>query len=641
MSGIVLPDPQQADELTTVDALPTRGRLSSQEKTSLTVTSFEERTILQIQPSAHRDLVGSTFGEASQILLGLDDITLGDAQEKSREEGTHLSDILLKEKLIKPEDVNVVTAAQLDLPYIDQIDDEAILDHVMEPMSITFAKTHKILPLGYTEDELLVLATSEPLSTDAHDEVCMMYSSELSIVVTSAEELFRATNAVFDRVQMLAESAVASLEDGEGTAIDSGAEDEIKDLLDSDPNDEAPIIRLVNSLLSQAAKEGASDIHIEPFEREMLVRFRVDGVLKEIVKPPRRFKDAITSRIKIIADLNIAEKRLPQDGRIRLKVAGKDIDIRVSTVPTTYGERIVMRLLDRSSVLRDLDTIGFSQENLKTMMELIHKSYGFILVTGPTGSGKTTTLYGSLAKINKPGLNILTIEDPVEYQLKGVGQVQVNSKIDLTFASGLRAFLRQDPDVVMVGEIRDRETAEIAIQASLTGHLVLSTVHTNDAPGAVTRLVDMGIEPFLVASSVIGILAQRLVRTICEDCKESYQATEAELTELGLERHEVPQLWRGAGCKSCGNTGYRGRLGIYELMTIDDDVKALILENVDSGRLKRLAREKGMKTLREDGIKKVLAGRTTVAELSRVTQEDSAAGSDSTADGLEAIGGAI
>ena len=374
--------------------------------------------------------------------------------------------------------------------------------------------------------------------------------------------------------------------------------------------------------MSQASKDGASDVHIEPFEQDMLVRFRIDGVLHEIIKPPKRFQNSIVSRIKIMAGLNIAEKRLPQDGRIRLKVAGKDVDIRVSTVPTTYGERIVMRLLDRSSVMRDLGSIGFSPENHKSMNKLIKSSHGIIAVTGPTGSGKTSTLYACLAKINKPDLNILTIEDPVEYQLKGVGQVQVNPKINLTFVAGLRAFLRQDPDVIMVGEIRDKETAEIAIQASLTGHLVFSTLHTNDAPGAVTRLIDMGVEPFLVSSSLIAVVAQRLVRTICPDCKEAYEPTAEEREEVDLSEQEVPTFWRGKGCQQCQQTGYTGRIGIYELMLMQDDIRQLVLKRCDSSAIKQKARELGMKTLREDGAAKVKQGITTVEEITRVTREE-------------------
>ena len=324
-----------------------------------------------------------------------------------------------------------------------------------------------------------------------------------------------------------------------------------------------------------------------------------------------------------MAGLNIAEKRLPQDGRIRLKVAGKDIDIRVSTVPTTYGERIVMRLLDRSSVLRDLKDIGFNPRNLAIINGLIQRPHGFILVAGPTGSGKTSTLYACLAKINRPDLNILTIEDPVEYQLKGVGQVQVNPKIELTFAAGLRSFLRQDPDIIMVGEIRDRETAEIAIQASLTGHLVLSTVHTNDSSGAVTRLVDMGVEPFLVASSLVGVLAQRLVRTICPDCRKGYKPTPEELLEIGIDPGDVTEIFKGEGCARCLQTGYQGRTGIYELMLVDDGIRDLILKNVDASTIKHAARKKGLLSLREDGADKVKRGITTTAEVTRVTQEDS------------------
>ena len=323
--------------------------------------------------------------------------------------------------------------------------------------------------------------------------------------------------------------------------------------------------------------------------------------------------------------LNIAEKRLPQDGRIRLKVAGRDFDIRVSSIPTSHGERIVMRLLERSAALFGLEALGFSKPNFEKMEKLIRAPHGIILVTGPTGSGKTSTLYAGLASINKPSLNILTIEDPVEYQLEGVGQVQVNSKIDLTFANGLRSFLRQDPDVIMVGEIRDRETAEISIQASLTGHLVLSTVHTNDSAGAVTRLVDMQVEPFLVASSLLAILAQRLVRTICPRCKEEYEPSKGELAELGLDPKRVKKLWRGKGCPNCQNTGYVGRLGIFELMVVDDDIRKLILDNADSTAIKAESRRKGMITLREDGADKVLKGITTIEEVSRVSREEDVA----------------
>ncbi len=402
--------------------------------------------------------------------------------------------------------------------------------------------------------------------------------------------------------------------------------EEPQDLLDA-ADDEAPIIRLVNSLMFQAVKERASDIHIEPFERELSVRFRVDGILREKIKPPKRFQKAIASRVKIMGSLNIAETRLPQDGRIRIKIAGRDVDIRLSTVPTSHGERIVMRLLDKSAVLLDMAEIGFSREQLDVMDSLIHRSHGIVLVTGPTGSGKTTTLYAALSKINTPDLNILTVEDPVEYQITGLGQVQVNPKIDLTFASGLRAFLRQDPDVIMVGEIRDLETAEIAIQASLTGHLVFSTVHTNDAPGAITRLIDMGVEPFLVASSLMGCLAQRLVRVLCKECREPYVPTDEELAEMQLTRIDmadagVTHLHKAVGCSTCNDTGYRGRSGIYELMVISDDIRQQVLRKVDSNTIKKTAISQGMRTLLNDGANKVMAGITSSAELLSVTQED-------------------
>ncbi len=433
-----------------------------------------------------------------------------------------------------------------------------------------------------------------------------------------------AINSVYDRAINEAEQLVGEMEASDLDTLAHELE-EPTDLLEAD--DEAPIIRLVNSLLFRAAKERASDIHIEPMERELIVRFRVDGVLQEVIKPPKRYQNSIISRVKVMGQLNIAEKRLPQDGRIRIKLAGRDIDIRLSTIPTSHGERIVMRLLDKTEVLLDLAEIGMNQETLKQIDGIIHRSHGIILVTGPTGSGKTTTLYGALSRINTIDLNILTVEDPVEYQLKGIGQMAINPKIGLTFATGLRSFLRQDPDVIMVGEIRDRETAEIAIQASLTGHLVFSTVHTNDSAGAVTRLVDMGIEPFLVASSLTAILAQRLVRRVCPDCRVPYHPTEEELREILLTpehiaRSGVKQLYRANSCGSCSHTGYRGRTGIYEFLPVDDDIRQLVLKNVDSATIKKAAVSKGMNTLLDDGARKVIQGETTIAEVLSVTQED-------------------
>jgi general secretion pathway protein E len=424
-------------------------------------------------------------------------------------------------------------------------------------------------------------------------------------------------------------------------------EEDLTDILDL--TDEAPIIRWVNSLFFQAVRQRASDIHIEPTDREVQVRFRIDGVLYETKRANRGYLPSIISRVKIMAGLNIAEKRLPQDGRISLKIAGKSIDVRVSTIPTSQGERVVMRLLDKSQVLLDLTELGFAQSTYGLLAGLIRRSHGIILVTGPTGSGKTTTLYGALSQINTPELNILTVEDPVEYDIRGISQMQVSPKINLSFASGLRAFLRQDPDVIMVGEIRDRETAEIAIHASLTGHLVLSTIHTNDAAGALTRLVEMGIEPFLVASSMLAILAQRLVRVLCPHCKTVINPSLDQLRQIGVSqdrlagpwqrfedgpyvtdyRDPVPQWWGGepvvydtVGCEECSSLGYRGRTGIYELLMITDKVRGLLLSNADSTTIKRAAIVEGMDTLRDDGARKAFLGTTTLEEIMRVTQEE-------------------
>ncbi|RYF09174.1 MAG: type II secretion system protein GspE, partial [Deltaproteobacteria bacterium] len=465
---------------------------------------------------------------------------------------------------------------------------------------INFAKQYRLLPLQRLDNGAVRVACADPLNLGPLDDLSALCQAPLHIELTPAEAVVDAINRAYDRGTA---HAAAAMEEMSEENLDSFAQDfeEAADLLDAE--DEAPIIRLVNSLISQSVKEHASDIHIEPSERDLVVRFRIDGILYEKIRPPKRLQASIASRIKIQAGLNIAEKRLPQDGRIRIKIAGKDIDIRVATAPTSYGERITMRLLDRSSILLDLSDLGFSPDNLKQMGGLIQKSHGIILVTGPTGSGKTTSLYACLSVINSPDLNILTIEDPVEYQLNGVSQTQVNPKINLTFASGLRSFLRHDPDVIMVGEIRDLETAEIAIQAALTGHLVLSTIHTNDAPGAITRLVDMGVEPFLVASSVVGIMAQRLVRTLCKECKAPYEATLEEIRELGLSPDMVgpkPTFWRGLGCQNCLKTGYKGRCGIHEMLMPTDEVRQLILQNVDSNSIKKKAMGQGMRTLRED-----------------------------------------
>ncbi len=571
--------------------------------------------------------VHPTFGEErlGELLLQRKFVSregLQDALQLQTERGGRLGEILLAQKAITERHLQEVLAYQLQVPMLDTIDHRLISDELITAVPINFAKQYKVLSLERLPSGAVRVACYDPLAIGALDDMSVLLQAPLLLEIAPGEVIVDAINRCYDRGTA---HAAAAMEEMSEENLDSFAQDfeEAADLLDAE--DEAPIIRLVNSLISQAVKEHASDIHIEPGERDLVVRFRIDGILYEKIRPPKRLQASIASRVKIQAGLNIAEKRLPQDGRIRIKIAGKDIDIRVATAPTSYGERITMRLLDRSSILLDLSDLGFSPDNLKAMTGLITKSHGIILVTGPTGSGKTTSLYACLSVINSPDLNILTIEDPVEYQLDGVSQTQVNPKINLTFAGGLRSFLRHDPDVIMVGEIRDLETAEIAIQAALTGHLVLSTIHTNDAPGAVTRLVDMGVEPFLVASSIIGIMAQRLVRTLCQECKEPYPASPEEVRELGLDVDmvgEKPTFWRGRGCNNCLKTGYRGRSGIHEMLVPTDDTRQLILQNVDSNSIKKKAMTQGMRTLREDGARKVLAGITSSAEVLRVTGED-------------------
>ncbi len=571
-----------------------------------------------------RSLAGLLLGEilVAQGTVGRD--KLEEALQAQGERGGRIGELLISLKACSEEQVLKGLAAQLELPYQMRIGAEDIAQDLVAKVPINFAKQARILPLRADADHVVV-AMADPLDTGALDSVRMLLGTSVSPLLVPTQSILDCINSVYDRAHNEAEQLVDDLEAGDLDTVAHELE-EPQDLLDS--SDEAPIIRLVNSLLFRAAKERASDIHVEPQERDICVRFRVDGVLQEVIRPPKRFQNSIISRVKIMGGLNIAEKRLPQDGRIRVKLAGRDIDIRLSTTPTVYGERVVMRLLDKSTVLLDLVEIGMDPEQLRVMESLIHRSHGIILVTGPTGSGKTTTLYAALSKINRPDLNIMTIEDPVEYQLQGISQTAVNPKIELTFANGLRSFLRQDPDVIMVGEIRDLETAEIAIQASLTGHLVLSTVHTNDAAGAITRLVDMGVEPFLVASSLMGVLAQRLVRVLCKDCRVPYLPAEEELKEIGLTRQQVSgasggMLYKPAGCEQCNKTGYRGRSGIYEVMLIDDDIRQLVLKNVDSGTIKRQAvTSKGMRTLMDDGALKVLKGVTSIAEVLSVTQED-------------------
>ncbi len=536
-----------------------------------------------------------------------------------RERGIKLGEALVQLKFLRTEDVLKALSIQLGFPYENKIDVEEIATDLIGNLPINYAKQNEVLPLRREGNHILV-AIADPTNFYALDDLRILFGADIRPMIASSYEIVNAINAVYNRATGGGEEAMDEL--GEGAEIADDFNEPV-DLLDAD--DEAPIIRLVNSLLFRAVKQKASDIHVEPFEREIKVRFRINGILYDVMSPPKRAQNAIISRVKVMSQLNIAEKRVPQDGRIRIKIAGKDIDIRVSTIPTAHGESVVMRLLDASAVLLDLDNLGFAPNNLDRFKQLLSHHNGIILVTGPTGSGKTTTLYSALSRLNTDEVKIITVEDPVEYQLHGVNQMQVNPKIELTFASGLRAFLRQDPDIIMVGEIRDRETAEIAIQASLTGHLVLSTLHTNDAPSSVTRLVEMGVEPFLVASSVLGIIAQRLVRTVCRDCARKYTPTEEELGQIGLALADLKgrQIYRPVGCPICMETGYSGRAGIHEILMVTDLVRTELMKGSDASTIKKVATGQGMETLRQDAALKVVQGLTTIEEVLRVTQEES------------------
>ena len=502
------------------------------------------------------------------------------------------------------------------LPLMTEIDSERIDVDLVRRVPMLNAREHGILAL-WDEGGRILAAIANPNSLSAVDDLRVLYGKPVQPVLVPADVLRDAIGKAYDKAARSAGDVMSEMEDQDESAGDLTLEADILD----DPN-QAPIIRFVNSLLTQAIKDRASDIHIEPFEKELVVRFRIDGVLYEIVKPPAKLQASIVSRIKIMAGLNIAEKRIPQDGRIRIRMAGRAVDLRVSTLPVRHGERVVMRILEKGTVF-DLDQVGMSAAHIVTFREYITRPHGIVLVTGPTGSGKTTTLYSALSEINSPDLNILTIEDPIEYELRGIGQTQVNPKIQLTFASALRAHLRQDPDVILVGEIRDKETADNAVQASLTGHLVFSTLHTNDSPGAFPRLMDMGVEPFLVASSLLMVLAQRLVRRLCPECKGAYQPSAPELTDFGVTTEMLlgSTVYKAVGCPACLQTGYKGRTGIYEVLEVTDTIRKMVQTESSGAEIKALAVAEGMKTLRDDGVRKVLEGHTSFEEVLRVTQE--------------------
>jgi general secretion pathway protein E len=562
------------------------------------------------------------LGAILEDKFGLSEAKLLEAVNLQETKGGRLGEILVRLRAITEDQLLQALAVQFELPWLPNLDVSQVDHEWVKKVPIHFARRYHVLPLK-TEDGAVLVATTDPMETAALDDLRLLLGLPIKPVLTSSLSLLACLNRVYDEA-VSPEGAEQVMEDiAASESLDQIAHelDEPQDLLDA--TDEAPIIRLVNSVLFQAVRQRASDVHFESFERGLVVRYRIDGVLYPVLTPPKHLQASIIARLKIMAGLNIAEKRLPQDGRFRIRTAGKDVDLRVSVLPTSHGERVVLRLLEKENRLLNLSEMGFSQNRLGIIQQLIQLSHGIILVTGPTGSGKTTTLYAALTHINAPDKNIITVEDPVEYQLLGVGQMQVNPKINLTFAAGLRSILRQDPDVIMIGEIRDRETAEIAIHASLTGHLVFSTLHTNDAASSPTRLIDMGIEPFLVASSVVAVLAQRLLRQVCSDCKQPYRPTDEELIRLGIVPPRVrPTFYRGAGCPACAQTGYRGRTGIFELLVLDDEIRRLIGNKADSASIRQAAMAKGMVTLKDEGAEKVFHGVTTTEELMRVTQQE-------------------
>lgn len=557
-----------------------------------------------------------------EILLDQHSVTedgLEDGLKYQETKGGLIGQILIKQKVLSEADLLKALGEQFDLEYSPSISVEDINTEFTEKVPIQYLKKYLVIPLISQDSQRI--AINDPTNFQSLDDLKLLLElKDPDIFLAPKSEIISTINFIYDSSRDSAEQVLQNMHDESSDSIISVMQ-EAGDLLDD--TSDAPIIKLVNVMLSQAVKDKASDIHIEPSQRGLKIRYRLDGILYDMISPQKQIQSALISRIKVMADMDIAEKRLPQDGRIEIRIGDKNIDIRVSTIPTAFGERVVLRLLDKTKIFISVSDLGMPTERLQEFNELINAAHGIFLVTGPTGSGKTTTLYAALSSINSTDKNIITIEDPVEYQLEGVGQIQVNPKIDLTFARGLRSIVRQDPDVILVGEIRDLETAEIAIQSALTGHLVFSTLHTNDSASAVTRLIDMGIEPFLVTSSVIAILAQRLVRIICPRCREEYQPDEESLAKIGItpEMLEGRKIFRGKGCPACFNTGYSGRAGIFELLIVNEAIQNLILKTSDANAIKQRAVAQGMVTLRQNGAQKVLAGITTIEEVFRVTYQ--------------------
>jgi type IV pilus assembly protein PilB len=533
------------------------------------------------------------------------------ALEQSRGAGGHPERLLVQNGTITEDQLARAIAERHGLDHIDlaQFPVDMAAANLLGTIA---AKRYEAVPVAYADERTLLVAMADPANVLAIDDIAIMTGLEVRAVVAGREDIAGLISRI-TRLDDVVESA--SFQDHDD-GFDSAPAD-IVDLRDS--ADDQPVIKLVNQIIAQAVEQGASDIHMEPDGREMRVRFRIDGVLIETTTIPKRMTSGVISRMKIMADLDIAERRVPQDGRVGLTIDGHQVDLRVVTLPSVHGESVVMRILDKGSVVMELGKLGMGDADHRRFSRAFSQAYGAVLVTGPTGSGKSTTLYAALGVINTPEKNIITIEDPVEYQIGGITQVQVNGKAGLTFASGLRAMMRADPDVIMVGEIRDRETAQIAVEAALTGHLVLSTLHTNDAPTAITRLVEMGIEPFLVSSAIDCVVAQRLARTLCEHCKRPTTVSAEALRESGFHADHAVDVFEAAGCPRCGGSGYKGRLGIYEVMTVTDEIRRLAIERASADRIAAVAAQNGMTRLRDDGFAKVLQGRTSVAEIARVT----------------------
>ncbi|MFH1367988.1 MAG: GspE/PulE family protein [Elusimicrobiota bacterium] len=554
-----------------------------------------------------------------QILLKegvISEEQLNKALETQKSVNERLGKILIQKGWAKEYDVLKALSFQFNYPLVN-LAEQKIDKSLTGRISAKFSHRYNLVPINLQND-VLTVAVSDPLAVHAFDDLRLMFGCDVSPVLATGNEILKALKKLYGLGADTMEKIAADDETVPEAANEKESSETVGD-------EDASIVKFVNQIIEEAYHDRATDIHLEPFENDMIIRYRIDGILHEASIPPQvtRYQSAIISRIKIMADMDIAEKRLPQDGRIQFKMGDEIVDLRVSTLPVIHGESVDLRILPRKQMLLGLDQLGLPEDYQKKTEKLIKRPHGIILVTGPTGHGKTTTLYACLSKINSPDKKIITVEEPVEYQLKGINQIPVHSKIGLTFANGLRAILRQDPDVIMVGEIRDQETAEIAIRASLTGHLVFSTLHTNNAPAAVTRLVDMGIEPYLVASSIEAIMAQRLVRLVCKNCRVEDRSDTDFLKSIGFPRDFKGKIYKaGPGCEECRHTGYRGRTAIYELLMLDDELKKLVVEKVSAGLIKKEAIRKGMKTLRDDGWDKVRAGLTTLEEIIRVTQEE-------------------